>query len=253
MLYYLYDNTFEGFLTAVFDIYFRKENPERIVNQTTDILLFTETHTIITDEEKASRVFLGLKKKISRSALNMLYLCFLSELPDIELILLRYIQKSLASDISIETNFADDDVLELSKIHKKVSREAERMRMFVRFQKTADGLFFAAMEPLYNVLPICADFFQDRYADQAWLIYDTRRQFGLYYDLKTVEIVRFEQTPDFLRNGKIKQEQQDESETAFQDLWKDYLSSITIRERKNLKLQRQFMPKRFWKYLVEKS
>ena len=114
-------------------------------------------------------------------------------------------------------------------------------------------MFFAIIEPLYNVLPLCADFFQDRYADQPWLIYDTHRQFGLYYDLKNVETVHFEQTPDFLRNGKIKQEQQDESESAFQDLWKDYLSSITIRERKNLKLQRQFMPKRFWKYLIEKS
>ena len=252
MLYYLYDNTFEGFLTAVFDLYFRKETPERICGTDTDVPLFTEIYTVMTDEEKASRVFQGLKKKISRSAMNMLYLCFLSEMLDIELILLRYIQKALASNISIETNFADDDVLELSKIYKKVSFESMRMKQFVRFQKTADGVFFAVMEPRYNVLPLCADFFQDRYADQSWLIYDVRRKFGLYYDLQTVEIVHFENPPLIMQTGKITREQQDESETAFQDLWKDYLSAITIRERKNLKLQRQMMPRRFWKYLIEK-
>jgi len=252
MLYYLYDNSFEGFLTAVFDLYFRKEAPERICGRDTNIPLFTETYTVMTDEEKASRVFQGLKKKISRSAMNMLYLCFLSEMIDIELILLRYIQKALASNVSIETNFADDDVLELSKIYKKVNFESMRMKQFVRFQKTADGVFFAVMDPLYNVLPLCADFFQDRYADQSWLIYDVRRKFGLYYDLQTVEIVRFENPPLVLQTGKTTHEQQDESETAFQDLWKDYLSAITIRERKNLKLQRQMMPRRFWKYLIEK-
>ncbi|MDR0547694.1 MAG: TIGR03915 family putative DNA repair protein [Dysgonamonadaceae bacterium] len=252
MLYYLYDNTFEGLLTAVFDLYFRKESPQRICGEATAVPLFTETHTVVTDIEKASRVLQGLKKKISRPAINMLYVCYLSEIENIELTILRYIQKALASEISIETNFADDDVLELSKIYKKVSREAERMRMFVRFQKTADGVFFAVMEPAYNVLPLCVDFFQDRYADQQWLIYDIRRQFGLFYDLQTVETVNFETPPDWLRHGKINREQQDESETAFQDLWKEYLSAITIRERKNLKLQRQFMPKRFWKYLTEK-
>ncbi|GHT77035.1 DNA metabolism protein [Bacteroidia bacterium] len=253
LLYYRYDNTFEGLLTAVFDIYYRKELPDRIVGETVEIPLFTETHAVVTDEEKSGRVWQALQKKLSKPAQNMLFICYLSELPDIELRIWHYIQKTLLSPVSIETNFADDDVLELSKVYKKVSREAERMRQFVRFQKTADGVFFAVMSPLYNVLPLCTRFFQDRYAGQPWLIYDARRDFGLYYDLKTVETVHFTEIPIHLKTGRITHEQQDETEIAFQNLWKDYLSAITIRERKNLKLQMQHMPKRFWKYLTEKS
>jgi len=252
MLYYLYDGAFEGFLSCVFDVYYRNEKPARIVNEDTTIPLFTDTHQVITDRDKAGRVFEGLKKKISKSAIHMLYYCHLSELPDIELILLRYIQKALASPISIEVNFADDDVLALSKIYKKVSNERTHILQFVRFQKTADGMYFAVMDPIYNVLPLCADFFQDRYADQQWLIYDTRRNFGLFYDLTKTEIVRFEHPPVHLKTGKINAEQQDDYEKAFQELWKDYLQAITIQSRKNLRLQRQFMPKRFWKYLTEK-
>ncbi|MDR1526579.1 MAG: TIGR03915 family putative DNA repair protein [Dysgonamonadaceae bacterium] len=252
MLYYLYDGTFEGFLTAVFDVYYRKEIPGRIVTAETALPLFTDIHNVITAKDKAERVFQGLQKKISQSAIHMLYICYLSEIQDIERILLRYIQKALTSPVSIEINFADDDVLTLSKIYKKVLNERTHLVQFVRFQKTADGMYFALTDPVYNVLPLCADFFQDRYADQQWLIYDSRRNFGLYYDLTETEIVRFEHPPVDLKTGSIVREQQDDDEKAFQDLWKEYLQSITIQSRKNLRLQRQFMPQRFWKYLIEK-
>jgi len=33
------------------------------------------------------------------------------------------------------------------------------MLMFVRFQKTADGVFFAPIDPKYNVLSLVTDFF----------------------------------------------------------------------------------------------
>jgi probable DNA metabolism protein len=253
MLCYLYDKTFEGFLTCIFDAYNRKELPDRIVDANEVIPLFTDTHEVITDNEKAERVFQGLRKRISKSAFNMLFVCYLSEIQDIELPLFRYIQKSFASAISIEVNFADDDVLFLSKIYKKVQNETNHIKQFVRFQKTADGMYFAVIDPRYNVLPLCSDFFQDRYADQQWMIYDSRRNCGLFYDLKKTEWVWFDHPVSSLQTGNLAPEQQDDCERAFQDLWKDYLKAVTIQERKNLKLQRQFMPKRFWKYLIEKK
>jgi probable DNA metabolism protein len=252
MLYFLYDNTFEGLLTAVFDAFNRKEFPDRIVGQADSIPLFTNTFRVITDMEKSERVVNGLKKKISRSALNMLFTCYFSETKDIEIVLFRYIRKAFASPVSIEMNFADDDVLALSKIFKKVERETTHIKQFVRFQKTADGIFFAVVEPLCNVLPLCSSFFEDRYADQPWILYDSKRNYGLYYDLEKTEVIHFEHFDLSLKTGRPAAEQLDEYEAAFQKLWKDYLSAVTIQERKNLRLQQQFMPKRFWKYLIEK-
>ena len=252
MIYFIYDNTFEGLLTAVFDAYNRKEFPDRIVNSNYSIPLFTETHLVISDTKKSDRVLKGLKKKISKSALNMLFVCYLSEIEDIEMMLFRYIQKALSSPISIEMNFADDDVLMLSKIYKKVINETSHIKQFVRFQKTADEMFFAVVDPIYDVLPLCSDFFGDRYADQQWILYDSRRNYGLFYDLKKTEIIHFDSPNQSLQSGQLTPESMDEQELAFQNLWKDYLKAVTIQERKNLKLQRQFMPKRFWKYLIEK-
>jgi probable DNA metabolism protein len=253
MLYFIYDNTFEGLLTCVFDAFNRKEFPQNIVGGNVQLPLFTESFQVITDDIKSERVLKALRKKISKSALRMLFVSFLSELEHIEIILFRYIQKALSSETGIEMNFADADVLELSKIYKKVTREEEHIRQFVRFQKTVDGVYFAVMSPIHNVLPLSARFFKTRYADQQWVIYDVKRKYGLFYDLNTVETVYFETLDISLETGKLVPEKLDEYELAFQNLWKDYLKAITIQERRNLKLQRQHMPVRFWQYLTEKT
>ena len=58
------------------------------------------------------------------------------------------------------------------------------MEAFVRFQLTKDGLYYCIIQPDYNVLPLISNHFEKRYADQRWLIYDSRRKYGIYYDLK---------------------------------------------------------------------
>lgn len=252
-LYFRYDNTFEGLLTAVFDAFHRKQFPQKMTGSPADIPLFTEIHEVITDGEKAERVLKGLQSKLSRSALQMLSVCFLSGSDEVSTHIFHYICKNFRAAKSIELNFADPDVLQLSKVYKKVQRESEKMRQFVRFQKTADGIFFACIEPLYDVLPLVAEFFEDRFADQQWLIYDARREYGLYYNLEKTEVVHFDNllvSPD---TGQLSPEQMDDHEKDFQNLWRQYFKSAAIKERINLKLQRQHMPRRFWKYLTEKQ
>ena len=43
----------------------------------------------------------------------------------------------------------------------------------------------------------------------------------------------------------------DESETLYQALWKQYMTSVNIAARKNLRLQVQHMPRRYWKHMPE--
>jgi len=251
---YIYDKTFEGFLTLVFDAYAHKAFPDRILGDGDLLPLFGDTaFRVVTDTSKAQRVWKGLHKKISKQACGMLSVVFLSELPNNELLLFRYIQKAFAAPQSIEVNFADPDVLQCSKIYRKVGREAERMRMFVRFQKTADGIFFAPIEPKYNVLSLVSDFFTDRFGDQKWVIYDIKRNYGLYYDLHKTEEIVFDQLELDLQTGKLSDAQAAADEQLFQSLWKSYFGSITIKERLNPKLHRQLLPKRFWKFLPEKQ
>jgi probable DNA metabolism protein len=55
------------------------------------------------------------------------------------------------------------------------------------------------------------------------------------------------------QNGQLHSSLLAEDEVLFQKLWKQYYKSICIQERKNDKVHRQLLPKRFWKYLPEKG
>lgn len=56
-----------------------------------------------------------------------------------------------------------------------------------------------------------------------------------------------------LLKGILDEEMMAEDEKLFQDLWKRYFKALSIKERYNPRLQRQHMPRRFWKYLTEKQ
>lgn len=253
MTVFIYDKTFEGLLTAVFDAYVRRSFPDALRMEGEPLPLFCEeTVTIYSDPQKADRVWKGLQKKLSAIPLSMLTMSWLSELPEVDMLLFRYIRKAIDAPRSIEMNFGDPDVLALSKIWKKVSGERHHIMQFLRFQKAADGTYFSAVEPIYNVLPLVVPHLQNRFGDQRWLIYDMRREYGYYYDLKETTEVRFEQKEAHLLSGFLSEEIMDKDEKLFQQMWKEYFKTIAIKERINPKLHRQHMPARFWKYMTEK-
>lgn len=254
MIAFRYDKTFEGLLCAVFEAYSLKIFPDRLVGENEPLPLFcTNIISIATDSGKSGRVWKGLEKKLTRGGLTFITMVWLSELPEADVLLFRYIRKAIDSPQSIELNFGDADVLEVSKIWKKVSNEKCRVIQFTRFQKAADDTYFAPVEPLYNVLSLVTDHFQDRFACQKWILYDLKRDYGYYYDLSTVTEIHFEDKPAHLFTGKLDENLMAEDEKLFQKLWKEYFKSTTIRERLNPKLHRQNLPVRFWKYLTEKQ
>ena len=63
---YIYDKTFDGLLTAVFDAYFRKTFPDALLSEGDALPLFyDELHTVVTDEEKANVICTALCRKFT--------------------------------------------------------------------------------------------------------------------------------------------------------------------------------------------
>lgn len=249
----LYDGSFEGWLSAVFEIYeYRFDDPEIRNQQKYQQDFFASMHLTDTSEHKAGRVWNGLKQRLSVAALQKLVNAWFSETPGIENILWRFVQYAFSSKIRIENDYSCPAVLAVSELSKKVFREKHRMEAFVRFQLTRDGLFYAIVAPDFDVLTLIRPHFESRYADQRWLIYDDRRKYGIYYDLNHVESVQisFEPATD---TGKNIHPVYNEKEELYQQLWKSYFDSVNIKARKNTKLHLQHMPRRYWKYLPEKA
>ena len=104
-------------LTSVFEAYSRRIFPDALLLEGEPLPLFyDEIFTVITDEEKSGRVWRGLQKKLSSAALACLAQCWLAEEPETPMLLFRYIRKAIDAPRSIETNFADPDVLEFSRM-----------------------------------------------------------------------------------------------------------------------------------------
>lgn len=253
MLVFRYDRTFEGLLTAVFDAYARKTFPERLVGEGEPLPMFAdEIYDVVTDGNRAGRVWRGLEKRVPTGVCNMITYVWLSEIEGSDELLMRYMRRIFDSTKPEYLNFSDQDILEVKQIAMKVGREGEHMRQFIRFQKAADGSYFAPVAPKFNALPLAIDYLRDRFADQVWLVYDTKRRYGYYYDLKKVMEVTLEDDTRLL-GGWLDDTMTDRDEKLFQELWRSYFKALAIKERINPKLHRQHMPRRFWKYLTEKQ
>lgn len=249
MKVFIHDQSFEGFLTLIFEAFRLKIFPDRILGPEDDRpLLAVEVHEIAADREKAGRVWRGLEKKLSPLALRQIPYAWLTEEAESLELALRYV-RAVYSGVS-ESDFGQADILAMRQMARTVSREREHLRQFLRFQKMAEGTFFAAVAPAFNVLPLNLKHFAGRFADQKWLIWDLRRQYGYFYDLEEVREV--DSAPPLDEgSGRLPEACLAEDELLMQDAWKSYFKSVSIAERANPRLQRQFMPRRFWRYLTE--
>ena len=247
----------DGLLTAVFDAYAMKEQPEELLKSGDALPLFCERkYQVTTDEEKAQRVWIGLEKKLSAEAMRLISVSWLSELRELNTPLFHYIYKVFRQG-DISRNFADPDVLNVTNIARRVLHEQLRMKQFIRFQKAKDGTYLAVVAPDHNVLPLITDHFSDRFNDQPWLIYDAKRHYGFYYDGHAKPIhITFEDeatVPFSLENGKLNEDVLSSDDQLLQDLWRTYFKAICIKERMNPRKQLQDMPRRYWKYMTEKQ
>ncbi len=246
-----YDGSFDGLLTCVFEVFEHRLFHSRIQPASDPLLsLFGMVRHVETQPEKATRVWKGLKAKGGRKVQHDVFCVFLSELPNREEIVLGYTQYLFGTTRKVYNDFSNLYVLQVAQTERKVHREKHRMEAFIRFRLTKDNIYFATIAPDFNVLPLLISHFKDRYADQQWIIYDTKRNAGLYYNLLEVEDITISFNEKFENSSNL---MFDEKEAIYQELWKGYFAATNIVARKNLKLHIQHVPRRYWKYLIEKQ
>lgn len=250
MLAFIYDDTFEGLLSAVFDAYVDKVFPEIILGgRDTAPLMVRETRVVATSRAKADRVFAGLSKRLSRQGKNTLILAFLSEEQGTASLLFRYIRKVFDSPAMVEGDFADPDILATDQLAKRVYCEAHHLEGFARFQKTADDVYVAALGPRYNVLSLLVPYFRARFAPMRWILYDVNREYGLYHESGNITDVYLD--PAHIGKGWLAPSLLADGEAAYQEMWREYCVTAAVMERLNPRLQVRCLPRKFWPYLTE--
>jgi probable DNA metabolism protein len=246
-----YDGTFEGLLSAVFEIYDRRLTHVKMEKEETyTSALFEDKLKIATDEVRAGRVLKGLRQKLSATGIQRLYIAHMAGIAGEDDNVVGYIRYAFDAGQNIEEDYGNKYVMRISEIVQMMRRERHRMEAFVRFQKLKDNTFYAVIQPDFNVLPMLIRHFRDRYADQKWIIYDMKRGYGLHYDLHDTQFISMEFSSVHNAANVLAAFEQDEG--IYQHLLKNYFQSVNIPARKNTKLHLRHIPKRYWKHLTEK-
>ena len=236
----VYDGSFDGFLTAVFD-YYNKLGKIKI-EKDTDQLSFLESIYVKTDPKKAERVIKSLKDNISNRFFLDVKRAFKSFHKNKDTIIARLIKLAFIKGVYV-VNSANKYAIAFRKMLKNYGSEAHALKGLLRFREIQDGFLFAQYEANNFVLEDLSKHFLKRMPKEKFIIYDKNRNkafISIYGNIEVVDIV----------NLDIKDSDEEE---FFKSLWLGFYDAIAIKERENKKLMISNMPKRYWKYLPEKN
>lgn len=241
---YLYDGTFEGLLTAIFYSFSDKDDLDIQRTANYQPTLLSMPHPIETEDDKVARVARSIQTKLSWQTWKRVYYLYLSDLPGCEYLIYRFLKLCYHEGDSIYRAKDHPVIHEVERTCYKVTYEAHRFKGFVRFVELAPLTFYSKIEPDHNILPLLARHFSQRFSDQKFLIHDLRRQYALVYDLHNVYF-------HDLTNEEARRLTAGCPNDPYHDLFAIFFDATNIPERYNPRLQRYWMPKRYWKHIDE--
>ena len=173
-----------------------------------------------------------------------IYYVYLSENKNKELIIYNFIRNALIYKDKVFFYRNKDCVNDVIKISKYVANEKHKLIGFLRFKEMKNNFLYAQISPKNNVIRLISLHFKHRLPNLNWIIKDKNRGiFVIYYQKKIVYLTEKEIVS---LNLTLTTE-----EEFIEDLWKTFFKTVAIKERENLKCQRNFMPKRYWENMIE--
>jgi probable DNA metabolism protein len=189
----VYDGSFEGLMCCIFILYEQKIPVFRLARIGEPLgELFAQTIQVKSNKTQAQRVWSGIKRKSSNISLERIELAYLSEIRGEDHTIIRYVQYLIDSKKNIEENLSHPVVQRLNDVVKMLHREKQVVKEKIRFQTLVNDIKYNIIEPNYNVLPLLKDYLLQKYAKQKWIVYDIRRNKGLFYNLQEIKDIQLD-------------------------------------------------------------
>ncbi len=237
---YLYDGTFSTLMDLITQLLAFKTKPLNICNQNNYLPSLLDE----TIELKLDNNFDISKIKVTKKILKTIYYVYLSTDEHKELIIYYFLLNGLKYQDKIFTMRNLKCVNSTLKIAKYVSNENHKLKGFLRFQELENHILYAEISPTNNVLELLSIHFMKRLKNEYWIIKDVGRNTYSFYDKQKYYIIADE-------NINLKTLGAIEKEKEVENLWVTFFNTIGIKERKNNRCQMNFMPKKYWKYIIE--
>ncbi len=245
MITYIFDGTKNGLFTCVFESFYARKIPDKVTDEARQTGLFDSNKIIITDNEKAEKVAACLRKCKTGNILSDVAYAFRSGEKNKFNVIFNYIGKAIEyKNNDVSTAFSLPESLAFFDLKKKIVAEIHRFKGFLRFMESDDGYFYACFEPDNDITDILVPHFKAR-LKSPFVIHDVKRNVVALCNGSDFKIIR---NPTQSVTVYLS-----EDERKFRNLWKTYHDGINIKERKNTRSMRAFLPERYWKYLTEKQ
>ena len=151
---YLYDGTFPGFLTCVFEIYARDEEPACFSGFDDPRTALWPERAVETDREKAERVYRSLSRKVSPEVQKWVRHGFLTCAPEKERRLYDFIRLAYRAGPAVVRDLTDSRVAPLHTALLHLWKEAHLFQGFVRFSDQG-GVLCGQITPKTGSSPCC--------------------------------------------------------------------------------------------------
>lgn len=238
----IYDGTLEGLMTSFFYCFKNKYKPKNIIFQN-NISLFDKIINIETNSEKSKYMIEYFDNKIKRNVKKTILYTYASNFVNKEIYLFNYLLYSINND---SRNLNNEYVFKINEICRKVGLEIHRLKGLIRFRLLKDNSYYSPIYSDNDVIYFLIHHFVNRFKNEKIVLHDVERKNIAVCENNKIDFFHIKN--DSLNDLK---DFYHKDEFEIQNLWKEFHKSIAITNRKNTKLQKQFMPYRYWKYLIE--
>ena len=249
MTVYRCEDSLESIFTAIYLSYEEnREAKDTFLSLNEDPILFAEDVPVKPDQEKTLKVMRTLKRRFGEE--DYLTVCMALATPDedkaqaVYRTVVRGLDERYARGHLFD-NLTDDNIMKAFSLARYADREIGHLKQFVRFQELENGVLFSRIGPKCNAITFIMPHFADRLPIENFVIYDEKRGiFGVHPAGKQWYLLSGEEVEE-PRLNLSKEEKQ------YQELFRHFCKTIAIKERRNLKLQRNMAPLRFREDMVE--
>lgn len=237
----LYDGSFEGFLSLVYEVYYEKLSVDSIVKELPKTLLFERFHEVFTDETKAKKVLEAITKHFTKDQQRTICNIFLCDSREHEMSLLEYIRIGFKNSKELH-NITNANFFYIQNLEKELLSLVHKMYGFTRFEELEDGTLYAKIETKFNIVPFLGDYFAKRLGNIPFIIHDVKRSLAFIKndDMREIRSIASFDAPTY-----------SDDEEKFKALWKTFFKSAAIESRYNPKLQKSWVPLLYRTYMSE--
>lgn len=251
------EDSIDGIFTGIYDAWASRLGHKNITlssGQNQNLTLFSKFISVPSDSEKSRKVSRTLIQKLGVFFYETICKCAMADgsCRKLSMDKANAIYQTIVMALSLPEGakvleyLGEPCIACIFELCRQTQNEGHHLLEFLRFAELKNKILFAQIHPKNDVLPILAAHFTNRLPLENFIIYDGTHQLAAVHKASKDYLIVDASSLDLTLAEEFSGE-----EEIFRSLWCAFFESIAVESRKNLKLQIQNIPKRFWADTVE--